>query len=76
MTPSRGAQGASGLYHGAPAELDGCRFPAATHAISGYAEKLLRAGFAGKQGGVSAVHVLEGAQNRKGAGDWEETGFI
>lgn len=35
------------------------------HAISGYAEELLRAGFAGEHGGVSAVHALEGAQEQK-----------
>lgn len=60
-----GGHEVSRLCHGAPAELDGCRFPVATHAISGCAEELLRAGFAGEHGGVSAVHALEGAQEQK-----------
>lgn len=66
----------SGLCHGAPAELDGCRFPVATHAISGYAEELLRAGFAGEHGAYQLSVLWKGLRNRKGAGDWEGTGFI
>lgn len=61
----QGGMGGSGLYHGAPAGLDGCRLPAAIHSISGYAEELLRAGFAGEHGGISAVHILERAQEQK-----------
>lgn len=37
----------------------------AMHAISGSAEELLRAGFAGKHGGISAVCALERGQEQK-----------
>lgn len=40
------------------------------HAISGYAEELLRAGFAGKHGGISAVRALEGGQEQKRGRRW------
>ena len=61
----QGVTEGAGPCRGAPAKLDGGRLPAATRAISGYAEELLRAGFAGKHGGISAVHALEGAQQQK-----------
>lgn len=50
--------------------LDGGRFPAATNAISGSAEELLRAGFASQRRGVSAVHALEGAQEQQRGRRW------
>lgn len=50
--------------------LDGGRFPTATYAISGSAEELLRAGFASKCRGVSAVRALEGAQEQQRGRRW------
>lgn len=60
----------AGPGKGTPAKLGGGRFPTATHAISGPAEELLRAGFAGKHGGVSAVRALEGAQEQQRGRRW------
>lgn len=64
MAPSRGAQGAQDCSPGHQQSwMDaGSLRP---HAISGYAEELLRAGFAGEHGGISAVRALEGAQEQK-----------
>lgn len=60
-----GVMEGAGPCKGASAKLGGGRLPAALCAIFGYAEELLRAGFAGKHRGVSAVRALEGAQGQK-----------